>query len=494
VQPLVGFFGKLPSHGDFLERQTPGVFRDVWDSWLAGCIEISRRSLGERWLDCYLTSPFWRFYLSDGVAGSAAYGGVLLPSVDRVGRYFPLTVMVELPANLAAIDFADGAADWFEAVESLCLGALEDSALDLPGFEQSLKASAARLDHLDALAAPTTFPGRSAQWRWPVTSTRALSAALGGPLLSAAYTSLKPLTMWWTDGSNLIHPSVLLVRGLPSAESFESMLAGGWHQGHWDGILSDEIAPAANDPGELGGGPLATPIYTASSAGVTDKGPIRAQNQDNLIMRDDRRLWAVADGMGGMSHGEIASQMVVDALSDVPSWSSLSAGLDTVGAALSRVNTDLRRAVRGESDRSGAVVVVLLMDEADWAVAWAGDSRAYLYRSGTLSRLTHDHTVAAEMAALSGVLPPWATTGEVTRAVGGTDTLELERASDKLAPGDRFLLCSDGLYGALGEAEIATYLELGDAQTVSRALLEAACRLGATDNVTALIVDVIAAV
>src|SRR5215467_11283482 len=94
----VGFFGKLPSHGDFIERRVGAPFRDVWDEWLQRCIATSRQTLGSEWLDCYLTSPMWRFFLSDGIAGATSYAGILLPSVDRVGRYFPLTVVVELPA------------------------------------------------------------------------------------------------------------------------------------------------------------------------------------------------------------------------------------------------------------------------------------------------------------------------------------------------------------------------------------------------------------
>ena len=114
----VGFFGKLPSHGDFLERRVGSAFRDLWDDWMQRCIVESQQELAGRWLDCYLTSPMWRFYLCDGVAGSASYAGVLLPSVDRVGRYFPLTVVVELPAGIAAAEFAQAAAGWFAHIRS----------------------------------------------------------------------------------------------------------------------------------------------------------------------------------------------------------------------------------------------------------------------------------------------------------------------------------------------------------------------------------------
>jgi len=92
----VGFYGKLPCNGDFLQRRVPQEFIDVWDPWLQECIHASREALREDWLNAYLTSPVWRFVLAEGVCGSGAYAGVMLPSVDRVGRYFPLTIVAQL--------------------------------------------------------------------------------------------------------------------------------------------------------------------------------------------------------------------------------------------------------------------------------------------------------------------------------------------------------------------------------------------------------------
>ena len=93
----VGFYGKLPSHGDFLRRRVSDAFVGVWDGWLQECIAASRAILGERWLDVYLTSPAWRFACAAGTFGAAPIAGVMVPSVDRVGRYFHLTFVAELP-------------------------------------------------------------------------------------------------------------------------------------------------------------------------------------------------------------------------------------------------------------------------------------------------------------------------------------------------------------------------------------------------------------
>jgi protein phosphatase len=125
----------------------------------------------------------------------------------------------------------------------------------------------------------------------------------------------------------------------------------------------------------------------------------------------------------------------------------------------------------------------------EWAVQWAGDSRAYRYRGGVLLQLTRDHSTAEELdpgATAPRLIPP---RGELTRAVGGDEELLLDCVSEPLDDGDRFLLCSDGLYDALDEASLQRCLEEGDPAQASRALIEAACAAGARDNVTAIVVD-----
>lgn len=121
-----GWFGKIPSTGDFITRRLPVPFRDTWDQWLQQALEGSRERLGAGWDERYQAMPPWRFLLSPGMAGAEAWAGVLLPSVDAVGRRFPLTLASALPAqalNLAAT--LQAAAAWFEAIEGVALDALE---------------------------------------------------------------------------------------------------------------------------------------------------------------------------------------------------------------------------------------------------------------------------------------------------------------------------------------------------------------------------------
>ncbi len=476
----VGFFGKLPSHGDFIERRVAGAFRDLWDEWMQRCMVESQQELAGRWLDCYLTSPIWRFYLCDGVAGPASYAGILLPSVDRVGRYFPLTVVVELPGGIAAAGLAHAARSWFEQIEQLCADALQDPDFDFGVFDAALAASADNLTGVDNLPAAPVFPGTSSQWHWPTASVDGFATALSGPLMSLAQGALRPMTMWWTAGSELVEPCVLLNRALPRPDSFAALLAGTWNDGRWDGEVSP-AAPSATVSVE------ADAQFTVASAAASDAGTVRKDNQDHFLLADDRRLWAVADGMGGHSHGERASQMVVDALNALEPVASLNAAFQSITTALDAVNSDLRRGAAGAAGASsGSTIVTLVVRGREWGVSWAGDSRAYIWRNGELLQITRDHSAGAQDAA-EGVQSP---NGEITRAVGGHDDLQLEHVADLVAAGDRFLLCSDGLHVTLNEAELIECLRKPGTQEACDALIEAARRAGARDNVTAVVVDV----
>ena len=114
----VGLFGKLPSHGDFLRRRVSDAFVDAWDGWLRECLAASRSALGERWLDLYLTSPAWRFVCAAGTCGPVPVIGLMVPSVDRVGRYFPLTLVAPLAAEVNPIAAATASARVLRAAPS----------------------------------------------------------------------------------------------------------------------------------------------------------------------------------------------------------------------------------------------------------------------------------------------------------------------------------------------------------------------------------------
>ena len=118
-----GFYGKVPSEGDFVTRRLPWEFTAAWDDWLQQGMQASRAALGERWLECYLSAPIWRFHVAPGVCGPMGWRGLFFASVDRVGRYFPLTLAFP-DAGAPALSALSGQAEAWRAVEDAALAAL----------------------------------------------------------------------------------------------------------------------------------------------------------------------------------------------------------------------------------------------------------------------------------------------------------------------------------------------------------------------------------
>src|SRR5919107_544258 len=134
----LGFYGKLPSHGDFLRRRVSDAFVDAWDAWLRECLTASRTSLGARWLDVYLTSPAWRFVCAAGACGPAPVVGLLAPSVDQVGRYFPLTLVAELPEDVSLVTAAAASSGFFDSAERLVIETLAADPVDFDRFDRGV--------------------------------------------------------------------------------------------------------------------------------------------------------------------------------------------------------------------------------------------------------------------------------------------------------------------------------------------------------------------
>ncbi len=198
--PAVGFYGKLPCNGDFLHRRVPQEFVDVWDTWIRESLIESRRQLQERWLDAYLTSPVWRFVLAEGLCGSGMYAGVMLPSVDRVGRCFPLTIVARWDVEESALETACNRERWFESAASLALDALDAPGLDFEDFDQSVA----------GLAAYTGARGGQ-------------PACLSALAMRELERRLHPLSLWWTAGVDPVSSGMLCVSGLPDPGGFAAM-------------------------------------------------------------------------------------------------------------------------------------------------------------------------------------------------------------------------------------------------------------------------------
>ena len=233
-----GWYGKLPTLGDFASRRLEGDFIEPWDMWLGEGLAAQREQLGAEWLDAYLSSPVWRFVLMPGVLpGAQASGvlaGVLMPSVDKVGRYFPLTLVTKLgtlPRSAAEIEALLG---WLHRLEDVAVDAMHDdwSIDELDGALEALPPPVA-----DA-ALPAPLEGSRASLAAALEGeftavdvaglrSRADLAVLLCSVLGATDAAARPavaagMAFWLAD--NPTEPRLLVSRGLPGRDEFVSML------------------------------------------------------------------------------------------------------------------------------------------------------------------------------------------------------------------------------------------------------------------------------
>ncbi|QUD88014.1 PP2C family protein-serine/threonine phosphatase [Phenylobacterium montanum] len=234
--------------------------------------------------------------------------------------------------------------------------------------------------------------------------------------------------------------------------------------------------------------------FRFQSAARTHIGCVRRRNEDAFVDRPKDRLWAVADGMGGHQGGALASGLIVQALSDMPSARSEHSLVDATREQLGRVNRTLveRAAQLDPGSVIGSTAVVLIADGSRFTCLWAGDSRCYVFRQGELRRLSHDHSVVQELIDSGELSPEDARTSRranvITRAVGVYPELEVDQVEGEVEASDLYLLCSDGLTGMMEDEEIAALLQGYDLDAAADGLIGATLDRGARDNVTVVLI------
>jgi serine/threonine protein phosphatase PrpC len=227
------------------------------------------------------------------------------------------------------------------------------------------------------------------------------------------------------------------------------------------------------------------------SAARSHVGWVRALNEDRVFERPDRQLWAVADGMGGHSEGDLAAEAVVDALCTLTEQPVPIADED-VATALQAANRAI--SVRNAEARitSGTTVVAAHASGDLITIFWVGDSRAYLVRGGAIEQLTKDHSLVQNMVD-AGLLSPAAAERHpqaniVTRALGIDAEAEIDTRRVKLLPHDRILLCSDGFSRSLRGDDFRHKDDLPEG--AADRLLANALRRDGSDNATLILVEI----
>ncbi|MGE8295098.1 MAG: PP2C family protein-serine/threonine phosphatase [Pseudomonas sp.] len=231
------------------------------------------------------------------------------------------------------------------------------------------------------------------------------------------------------------------------------------------------------------------------SAARTDTGKVRARNEDAFLALPEQGLWVVADGMGGHQNGALASRLIVEQLAELPEG-SLDQRLVDLRQCLHRLNHRLGQELTLTAGRSdtviGSTVVALLLDGERAACVWAGDSRCYLWRGSRLYQLSRDHSLVQQLIDEQGLAPQEAArhpaAHALTRAVGASETLQLDILELDVLPGDVFLLCSDGLYQGVPADELGACLNLPSPHLAVERLFQRALDGPARDNLSAVVI------
>ena len=221
-----GWYGKISTLGDFAQRRLPPEFVQASDAWLSRAMLACRQQLGERWLDGYLTSPVMLFAWAPGVADANWWFGVLMPSCDNVGRYFPLLIAqrrAHPPLDRSALDHLEG---WFDHLANAATQTLRARST-IEGFEQALndappwpsvEVSAARL----ALAPHLTGDVEHHEFAHGVSIGRWLQTIA----LDALQSRFNGCSIWWRRGDATRDTEAEVVHGLPEPAAFARMLVG----------------------------------------------------------------------------------------------------------------------------------------------------------------------------------------------------------------------------------------------------------------------------
>ena len=259
-----------------------------------------------------------------------------------------------------------------------------------------------------------------------------------------------------------------------------------------------------------------TPLPSLTWAVISDSGLKRTSNEDSYSTRPDVGLFVVADGMGGHVAGEVASRVAVEAIESFiqetagadknrtwpfPFDPTISLGANRLRAAFRLANRKIASAIADSQDLRGMATTAsaVLLGPRTASVAHVGDSRVYVLRAGQLEQITNDHSWVEEQVRAGTLTPtaarqhPWRNV--VTRALSGGEDPEVDVTEVSPEPGERYLLCSDGLFTVVPDTRIADLLSQKDMslEAIARSLVEAANEGGGPDNITALVLQIDAA-
>lgn len=471
----VGFFGKLPGTGDFVQRRLPADFVTAWDGAFEIAVAAARATLGTAWQTAWAAAPAWRFVLAPGVCGASAWAGVTGPSVDRVGRGFPMV----LAAPIAQADdlawLARAGAGWFAAVERVWRAGQQAVGAAVDAFDAEVMALAQPLDWLAFAGSPMAASGdvpavgdAVAAW-WPSGEDRQLAAW-------ATERERRPLgCLWWTHGAAQVTPAVRLTQGLPRPETYAAFVASAAVR-----TTTRAAAPVARPSDDALADllpdfdPTATANLRALAAAAAPAAAAGAPSAVHVVYRQRGSATLIAADNGAADSRRQAAAQVDAALAQGEWWADADAACRCVlglHAALHERREDLIDPVAED----GAVLLAWLAG-GQASVFRVGAAMAWHWRAGQLRPV-----FVADMAA--GAQDTTLRPGELARAavaaapgpgLGVGDRAQGSTASCAVVPGDRLALLATDTLVRVSAATLTAALAQASAAQACRQIAAAA--------------------
>ncbi len=221
----IGYFGKLPSYGDFIQRNVCPELVKHWDNWVLQSLSAAQQHLGEIWRDTYFNAPIWRFVLQQNVLSHSTVTGLIMPSVDKAGRCYPFTVICQIDAPINPFVLARKIDRLHEDAEDFVLSLLENSRPDLDEIKQVLSKTYAQLKPSDCQSANNKEPSSALELAC-ISEIDSLDFELANESFLQLLLQQQDIniSIWSMGNTDLCDPQTRYFSGLPPTDNYYSFL------------------------------------------------------------------------------------------------------------------------------------------------------------------------------------------------------------------------------------------------------------------------------
>jgi type VI secretion system protein ImpM len=466
----LGFFGKLPGVGDFVQRGLPANFVARWDAHFQRVLAAVQTQLGPHWAPAYDDGPVWRFMLGPGVCGERAWAGVMGPARDRVGRRFPMVLATAVDGTAGSASLLLRTQAWFAALERLHRQAQDADAAGAEAFAAwiaAMPAGPALADTADPSLATVDWRGMDygvlpacpPDGNWLAQLWERLPEHHGADAL------------WWSVGDARTAGGIRLTHGLPTTTAYRGMLKPEADMPVASAVSVDDYpqplaprppVPLPTDPAPLAWPPAIEAMDESAPRLPPDSGVRMSVLQRGPVTRSVICVDSASDGQ--LRHG---ATMACEAIEQ-----AVELDLAALGASLLALHPRLRLAREDLIDPvEEDVAVLVLQTEADHAgLLRIGEASAWLCRVGALQPLFEETGTTAAMASSRPGL-------------GALGMPRTEQVRCRLQAGDRLLLLAGRRLTALPPSQLAEALAMPSVQASCRQL---ALRAGLPDTTAPL--------